>query len=114
VITNLLILALVVCILLLIVSIFIAIRSAHAMIIKHALISNFSRFGEAPHRYVIANDSGQDRGFFLRDGALWTCEVLDGEILRTTTRPIDMYTEENLEGIYGVVTALTEDYNEME
>lgn len=82
---------------------------------KHAMISNFSRFGDwSEQHYALSNYNGETRGFFMRDGALWICEVLDGALLKTTAKPIDMYNEPNLKEVLDVVEALTDDHHEVD
>ena len=82
---------------------------------KSAMIANFSRFGDwSEQHYAISSYNGTQRGFFMRDGALWTCEVLDGALLKTTAKPIDMYNEPHLKEVLDVVEALTDDHHEVD
>ena len=56
--------------------------------IRSALVSNFSRFGNLDeYKIVVIEDS---RGYFVRDNALWTCDIVDDEIVNSSTRPVDL------------------------
>lgn len=79
---------------------------------KAALLSNFSRFGEVdPERLVVVDDA---RAYFIRDTALWVCDVHDDMLLRQTTRPVDMMTAsgEELKEVMAVVDALNAELEE--
>lgn len=60
----------------------------HNTMLHAALISNFSRFGDIdPDKLVVIDDS---RAYFMRDGSLWTCEVKDDYIIRSTLKVVDV------------------------
>lgn len=53
-----------------------------------AVIANFSRFGEIdPDKLVVIDDS---RAYFIRDNSLWTCEVKDDYLIRSTLKAVDV------------------------
>lgn len=68
---------------------------AHAAVmfegmIRSAFIANFSRFGSFDDYQIVVIDDV--RGYFVRDDALWTVEVRDEELVKSTARPVDLIT----------------------
>lgn len=92
---------------------------AHAAVtfegmIRSALVSNFSRFGDFDdYRIVVIDDI---HGYFVRDGALWTVEVENEELVKSTARPMDLITvdSELLKEAMAAVDALHGDYSDLD
>lgn len=80
-------------------------------IIKHAILSNFSRFGNWPETdFVILNDIG----YFMREGALWKCQTKDAKLLKSTAVPVDLFAGDNIEDALAAVDVFAIDFEEME
>lgn len=74
--------------------------------IRSALVSNFSRFGTFdPNKIVVMDDT---RGYFIRDDALWVCEIKDDDVLPATARPVDLIhmDAQNLREVMAAVDTL--------
>lgn len=81
--------------------------------IRGALVANFSRFGSLDDtKIVVMEDS---RGYFIRDDALWTCEVKDEEVMHSTARPVDLLhiDKENLREVMAAVDTLNTSVEDM-
>lgn len=74
--------------------------------IRGALISNFSRFGSTDdYKIVVMEDT---RGYFIRDDALWVCDVEDETVKHASARPVDLLTIDaaNLKEVMAAVDTL--------
>lgn len=61
-------------------------------VFRSSLIANFSRFGDIdPNNLAIM----EKRGYFVRDRALWVGDLVDGEIDKTTIRPVDLFSRDS-------------------
>jgi hypothetical protein len=82
----------------------------YVSIIRHSLISNFSRFGEFKewHSAVFADES---KAYFVRDGALWQCDVEGGEPIKSTARTVDLFSADvdKLKEVMAAVDAINTD-----
>lgn len=63
----------------------------YVTLIRHALVTNFSRFGQFKewHSAVMTEEN---KAYFVRDGALWVCDVDGGEPIKSTARTVDLFT----------------------
>jgi hypothetical protein len=81
-------------------------------IVRHAFVSNFSRFGDFSDMKVAIVD--EETGYYVREGALWTVEVQNDELLKSTARPVDMFDmdEKKLKEVMFVVDVLNTDLHD--
>lgn len=78
----------------------------HNGLMHNAIIANYSRFGEIdPEKLVVIDDS---RAYFIRDNTLWTADVQDDYIVRSTLKVVDVMNVEGnrLKEVMAAVDAL--------
>jgi hypothetical protein len=82
-------------------------------IVRHAFVSNFSRFGDFSDMKVAIIDD--ETGYYVKDGALWIVEVKDDEVVKSTARPVDLFNidEVKLKEVMAAVDALNTDLHDM-
>jgi hypothetical protein len=68
-----------------------AIRELTFHVDRHALVSNFSRFGEFKEYNMVIHENGHI-GYFVRDDALWEVQVVSGEPIKSTAKVVDVFT----------------------
>lgn len=92
---------------------------AHASVmfegmIRSAFIANFSRFGDFDDYKIVVIDDA--RGYFVRDSALWTVEIKDEELVKSTARPLDLMTvdADKLKEAMVAVDTLHSDFRDIE
>lgn len=81
--------------------------------IRSAFIANFSRFGNFDDYQIVVIDDV--RGYFVRDGALWTVEIENEEMVKSTARPVDLITvdSDKLKEAMAAVDTLNSDINDL-
>jgi hypothetical protein len=81
--------------------------------LRTAFVSNFSRFGDWEN-YRIAVINGK-HGWFVRDGALWLCDMDDEEPVKYSARPVDLVTVDSdmLKEAMAAVDVLHGDFNDL-
>jgi hypothetical protein len=57
-------------------------------IVRHALVSNFSRFGRLDNTNIAVIDD--TRAYFVREGALWVANFQNDDLVMESARPIDL------------------------
>jgi hypothetical protein len=61
-------------------------------LLRSSIVSNFSRFGDIDENKLAIMEH---RGYFVRDNALWVGDLVDGEIDKTTVRPLDLFNRDS-------------------
>jgi hypothetical protein len=60
--------------------------------LRMSLVSNFSRFGDIDEDHLAIME---ERGYFVRDQALWVADVVDGTLDKTTSRQLDLFDRDS-------------------
>ena len=82
--------------------------------LRSAFVSNFSRFGDWDnYRIAVINEK---HGWFVRDGALWLCEMDEEVPVKYSARPVDLVTVDSdmLKEAMAAVDALHVDFDDLD
>lgn len=77
---------------------------------RAAAIASFSRYGDFDDVKVVILDD--ETGYFIREGALWKCDVVDDIPQRSTAKLLDVINlpPQDLESVIEAVEALNTEY----
>jgi hypothetical protein len=62
-------------------------------IIKHALVSNFSRFSQLDEASIAVIDQ---HAYYVQNGTLWIADYLDDDMVMQSARPVDLVEADSL------------------
>lgn len=62
-------------------------------IIKHAFVSNFSRFSQLDNTSIAVIDQ---HAYYVQNGTLWIADFLNDDMVMASARPVDLVNADNL------------------
>lgn len=79
-------------------------------IMRSAIISNFSKYGDFEDVKVVIMDD--DTGYFIRESALWKCDIVDDVPVRSSAKVLDVINmpPSELSRVIEAVEALNTEY----